>query len=69
MTFDETWHNSVYLSAIVKEGHTAFPINPYPGYVFDSVPLLEGIRIQEGSLCVTSYALGIPSGVTSAWLP
>ena len=61
MGFDKTWLDGVYLHAIVKEGHTALSINPYPGHVFDPIPSLERVGIQEGSLCVTYYALGIPS--------
>ena len=77
MGFDKTWCDGVYLHAIVKEGHAALSINPYPGHVFDPVPLLERARIQEGSLCAMSYALGIPfwgafGGVTfprGVWAP
>ena len=57
---DETWHDSIYLHAIIKEGHTALSVNPYLGYIFDSIPLVEGIGIQGGSLCTMPYALGIP---------
>ena len=72
MIFDKAQHNSIDLHAIIKENHTALSINPYLGYVFDAIPLVEGIGIQEGSLCGTSYALGTPSGgtfglVTLAW--
>ena len=35
-----------------KESHVALPINPYPGYIFDPMPLVEGIETQEGSLCM-----------------
>ena len=58
MSFNETWCDCVYLCTIVEEGHTALSINPYPGHVFDPIPSLERVGIQEGSLCVTSYALG-----------
>ena len=60
MIFNEPWHNGVYLHAIVQESHTALPINPYPGYIFHPIPSFKGIRIQEGSLCMTFYALGVP---------
>ena len=61
MGFDETWHDGVYLCTIVKEGNTALSINPYPGHVFNPIPSLERVGIQEGSLCLMSYALGVPS--------
>ena len=77
MGFDETWYDCVYLCTIVKEGHIALSINPYSGHIFDPIPSLERVGIQEGSLCVTSYALDIPSwgafnGVTlprGIWAP
>ena len=47
------------MGTIVKEGHAALSINPYPGYIFYPIPRLEGIGIQEGSLCTISYALVI----------
>ena len=62
MILDKTQHNSIYLHAIIKEGHTALSINPNLGYVFDPIPSVEWIGIQEGSLCATSYALGVTSG-------
>ena len=61
MGFDKTWHDGVYLCTIVKEGHTALSINPYPGHIYDPIPSLERVGIHEESLCVTSYAMGIPS--------
>ena len=61
MGFDKTWHDGVYLCTIVKEGQPTVSINPYPGYIFDPVPSLEGVRIQEGCLCAMSYALGVLS--------
>ena len=61
MAFDKIWSDGVYLCTIVKEGHTALSINPYLGYVFDPIPLVEGIGIQGGGLCVTPYTLGVPS--------
>ena len=61
MNINKTWHNSIYVCTIIEESHTALSINPYLGYIFDPVPLVEGIGIQEGSLWMTSYALGIPS--------
>ena len=64
MILDKTLHNSIYLCDIIEEGHTALSINPYLGYVFDPIPLVEGIGIQEGSLCVMSYTLVVPSGGT-----
>ena len=57
--FDKAWLDGYYLCTIIKEGHTALSINPYPGYIFDPVPLVEGTGIQEGSLCMTPYALAV----------
>ena len=31
------------------------------GYILNPMPLLEGVRIQEGSLCMLLYAFGAPS--------
>ena len=72
MILNETWHNSIYLHTIIKEVYIALSINSYLSYVFDPIPLVEEIRIQEGSLFVMSYTLGIPSGgtfglATSTW--
>ena len=53
--------NGIYLHTIIEEGHTALSVNPYLDYIFDPISLEEVIRIQEGSLCVMSYTLGIPS--------
>ena len=55
-------HNGIYLHAIIKEGHTALSIDLYLGCILDPMPSLEGVRIQEGSLCMLLYALGAPSG-------
>ena len=54
-------HNGIYLHAIIKEGHTALSIDPHLGYILDPISSLEGIRIQEGSLCALLYTLGAPS--------
>ena len=62
MILDKTWHDSIYLCAIIEEGHTAVSINLNLGYVFDPIPSVEGIGIQEGSLCAMPYALGISWG-------
>ena len=69
MILNKTWHNTIYLHAIIKESHTALSINLYLGYVFDPTPSVEGIGIQEGSLCVTSYAWAAPPGAPLAWSP
>ena len=61
MSFNEIWCDCVYLHTIVKEDHTALSINPDPGHIFDPIPSLERAWFQEGSLCATSYALGILS--------
>ena len=59
MVLNELQCNGVYLCTIVQEGHAALSINPYPGYIFDPIPSVEGIGIQEGSMCMMFYALGI----------
>ena len=51
-------HDGIYLGTIVQEGQTTFPIYPYFSYIFDPVPLLKGVQIQEGSLQSGPYALG-----------
>ena len=55
-------HDGTYLGTTVQEGHTAFPIYPHFSYVFDPIPLLKGVQIQEGSLQSGLYALE-----TSIW--
>ena len=50
--------DGIYLGTIVQEGHTTFPIYPHFSYVFDPVPSLKRVQIQEGSLCGVFYALG-----------
>ena len=45
------------LGTIVQEGHTTFPIYPHFSYVFNPVPSLKGVQIQEGSLLSSLYAL------------
>ena len=75
--FDKTWHNDVDLGAIVQEGHASLSIDSYSGYVLNPIPLIKGVRIQEGSLYLKFYALGVLSsgifgGVTfvlGAWAP
>ena len=64
MIFNEPWHNGVNLCAIIQKSHTALPIYPYPGYIFNPIPSAKGIRIQEGSLCLASYTLGTLSWST-----
>ena len=60
MAFDKTQHHSVYLCTIIEESHAALSVNPYPSYIFNPIPLVEGIGIQEGSLCMMPYVLGVP---------
>ena len=69
MLLNKTWHNSIYLYTIIKKGHAALSVNPYLGYIFDPIPLEKRVGIQEGSLCVESYTIGIPSWAPLAWLP
>ena len=58
MVFNVPWLNGVNLCAIVQESHAALSINSYPGYILNPVPLVKGVRIQEGSLCLAFYVLG-----------
>ena len=60
MFLNKSWHDSIYLHTIIEKGYAALSINAYPGYIFNPIPSVEGIGIQERSLCMTAYALGIP---------
>ena len=51
-------HGGIYLGTIVQKGHTTFPIYPHFSYVFNPVPLLKGVQIQEGSLQSSFYSSG-----------
>ena len=57
MKFEVMVFNCVLLSRRALQ----LSINPYLVYIFDLIPSVEEIRIQEGSLCVMPYALGILS--------
>ena len=59
--FDEPWHNGVDLGTVVQESHAYLPIDSYSGYVLDPVPLVKWVRIQEGSLHLVFYTLGVLS--------
>ena len=61
MILNKTQCDSIYLHAVIKECYAALSVNPYLCYIFDPIPLVEGIRIQDGSLCMMPYALGISS--------
>ena len=61
MLLNETWGNCIYLHTIVEKGYTALSVDPHLSYIFNPIPLERGDGIQEGSLSVASYALGIPS--------
>ena len=50
--------DGIYLGTIVQEGHTTFSIYLYSGYIFDPVPLLKRVLIQEGSLRGGFYDFG-----------
>ena len=52
------WCDGIYLGTIVQEGHTTFSIYLHSGYVFNLLPLLKRVCIQEGSLQGGFYALG-----------
>ena len=58
------WNDSIYLGTIVQEGHTTFPIYLHFRYIFNPVPSLERVWIQEGSLQGGFYASG-----ASIWGP
>ena len=44
--------DGIYLGTIVQEGHTTFAIYPHFSYIFNPVPWLKGVWIQEGSLWI-----------------
>ena len=50
-----------FLCAIIEESHTALYIDLHLGYILNPVPMVKGIRIQEGGLSSLSYALGASS--------
>ena len=52
------WCDGIYLATIVQEGHTTFPIYLHFSYIFDPIPLLKRVQIQEGSLQSGFYASG-----------
>ena len=52
----------VFISAPLSRRAMQFsPLTLTLATFFNSIPSLEGIRIQEGSLCMTSFTLGVPS--------
>ena len=51
-------HDGIYLGTVVQGGHTTFLIYLHSGYIFDSIPLLERVQIQEGSLQGGFHTLG-----------
>ena len=54
--------DGIDLCIIVQENHAALPIDLHFGHIFDHMPMLKGVWIQEGSLCGLCYALE-----TSSW--
>ena len=54
--------DGIDLHAIVQESLAALPIDLHFGYIFDSMPMLKGVWIQEGSLLGSCYTLE-----TSSW--
>ena len=62
-------HDGVDLGAIVQESHTTLTIYIHFSYVFDPMPMLKGVQIQEGSLlgglCLENLYLG---GSLMHWL-
>ena len=77
MTLHITGCYGIYLCTIIKESHVALSVDLHLGYIFDPMPMLEGIRIQEGSLHTLTYALGatamaafsVVTFVGGAWIP
>ena len=61
MIFSEPWYNGVDVGAIVQESHASLTVDSYSGYVLDPVPSVKGVGIQEGSLCLAFYTLGVTS--------
>ena len=51
----------IYLHTIIEESHTTLSVDLHLGYIFGPIPMLEGIRMQEGSLHTLSSALGTTS--------
>ena len=52
--------DGIYLGTIVQEGHTTFPIYLHFNYVFNPVPSLKRVWIQEGSLWGGFYTSEAP---------
>ena len=61
MTLHIMGHDGIFLHTVIKESHTTLSIDPHLGYICKPIPMLEWIRIQEGSLSASSYALGASS--------
>ena len=59
--FNEPWYSGVDLCAIVQESHATVSVDSHSGHVLNPVPLVKGVRIQEGSLHSVFYAWRIPS--------
>ena len=69
MILNKPWHNGADLGAIVQESHASLSIESYPGYILNPVPLIKGVGIQEGSLCLAFYTLGVLSWTPSVGSP
>ena len=54
--------DGIDLCTTVQESLTTLPVDLHFSYIFDPIPMLEGVQIQEGSLLESCYALG-----TSSW--
>ena len=61
MTLHIIRHGGIDLHAIIQESHAALSVDLHFGYIFDPIPMLKGVWIQEGSLHELSYALGTSS--------
>ena len=50
--------DGVDLHSIIQQSHAALSIYPHSRYIFDPMPTLKGVWIQEGSLLGWLYTLG-----------
>ena len=54
--------DGIDLCTIVQESLAALPIGLHFSYIFDPIPMLKRVQIQEGSQLESCYTLG-----TSLW--
>ena len=58
MSLNELWGHCINGGTIVQENPTVLIIGSNPGYIFQSIPMIELVWIQEGSLLQCLYAQG-----------